>query len=155
MSQFLPANIFSTDSLISSIDISYSKLNDLLSNGQWQDADLETKELMLRVVEQVDYLPSELIDTFPCEDLKIIDQLWTHYSSGNFGFSVQVEILEKVNGDWDSFNDLVGWRGQSKNDRIYNLNAPTGHLPSSAIRLVGNGAKAKIKLLKRAEMCTL
>ncbi|WP_271253542.1 GUN4 domain-containing protein [Pseudanabaena sp. Chao 1811] len=155
MSQGLPANIFSTDSLISSTGISYSRLNDLLSNGKWQDADLETKELMLRVVEQVDFLPSGLIDTFPCEDLKIIDQLWTYYSSGRFGFSTQVAILRDVESDWDSFGDRVGWRGQSKNDRIYSLNAPKGHLPSSANRLAGKGAKARMQLLKRAEICRL
>ncbi|ELS34479.1 MULTISPECIES: GUN4 domain-containing protein [Pseudanabaena] len=159
MSQFLPANIFSTDSLISSIDISYSKLNDLLSKGQWQDADLETKELMLRVVGEVNYLPSELIDTFPCDDLEIIDQLWTHYSEGRFGFSIQVKILKEVEEIWDSFGDRVGWRvnqvWQSKNDRIYDLNAPKGHLPSAAIRAAGKGAKTRMQVLKRAEICRL
>jgi dsRNA-specific ribonuclease len=148
--------IFVTESLISSTGIDYSQLDALLSTGRWQAADLETKEVMLRVIGRVDFLPRELIEEFPCEDLSIIDRLWRHYSRDRFGFSIQVEILNEVGGNWNNFGDRVGWRidgiWQPKDDRCYDLQAPAGHLPSAAIRAAGKG-KARTLILSRLEGC--
>jgi GUN4-like len=80
-----------------------------------------------------------------------IDRLWVHYSGGRFGFSVQVEILQEVHEDWAAFSDRVGWQGQAKGDRIYDLEAPTGHLPSAAIQAAGQG-KARMRILQRFAM---
>lgn len=152
----LTEKMFSTDPLISATGIDYSQLDALLSTGKWQAADLETKEVMLRVIGRVDFLPKELIEEFPCEDLSIIDRLWRHYSRERFGFSIQVEILNEVGGNWDNFGDRVGWRidgiWQPKDDRRYDLQAPAGHLPSAAIRAAGNG-KARTLILSRLEGC--
>lgn len=148
--------IFITEPLISATDTDYSQLDALLSTGKWQAADLETREVMLRVIGRVDFLPRELIEEFPCEDLSIIDRLWRHYSRDRFGFSIQVEILNEVGGNWDNFGDRVGWRidgiWQPKDDRRYDLQAPAGHLPSAAIRAAGNG-KARTLILSRLEGC--
>lgn len=152
----LTEKMFGTDPLISATGIDYSQLDALLSTGKWQAADLETKEVMLRVIGRVDFLPKELIEEFPCEDLSIIDRLWRHYSRDRFGFSIQVEILNEVGGNWDNFGDRVGWRidgiWQPKDDRRYDLQAPAGHLPSAAIRAAGNG-KARTLILSRLEGC--
>lgn len=157
--QVLPRESFGDESLNSAMSADYSELQALLSTGQWQAADQETKEVMLRVVGQVEFLPKELIEQFPCNDLKTIDQLWVHYSGGHFGFSVQSCILKEVGGDWDKFGDRIGWRvndiWQPKDDRIYNLQAPEGHLPSAAIRAAGKGAKARRQILNRVEVCEL
>lgn len=40
-------------------------------------------------------LQPEDIKKFPCSSLKAIDQLWTQYSGGYFGFSVQSRIYEE------------------------------------------------------------
>jgi GUN4-like len=153
----LTEKIFVTESLISSTGIDYSQLDALLSTGRWQAADLETKEVMLRVMGRVDFLPRELIEEFPCEDLSIIDRLWRHYSRDRFGFSIQVEILNEVGGNWNNFGDRVGWRidgiWQPKDDRCYDLQAPAGHLPSAAIRAAGKGSKARTLILSRLEGC--
>jgi dsRNA-specific ribonuclease len=152
----LTEKIFVTEPLISATGIDYSQLDALLSTGKWQAADLETREVMLRVIGRVDFLPRELIEEFPCEDLSIIDRLWRHYSRDRFGFSIQVEILNEVGGNWDNFGDRVGWRidgiWQPKDDRRYDLQAPAGHLPSAAIRAAGNG-KARTLILSRLEGC--
>jgi len=157
--QVLAQENFTADSLISAVGTDYGKLHALLSTGQWQAADQETKEVMLRVVGQVDFLPKELIDQFPCEDLRTIDQLWVSYSSGRFGFSVQVKILKEVGGDWARFGDRIGWRvngaWQPKDNRLHNLQAPEGHLPSAALRAAGKGAKARMQILNRIEVCGL
>lgn len=152
----LAEKIFVTESLISPTGMDYSQLNALLSTGRWQAADLETKEVMLQVIGRVDFLPRELIEEFPCEDLRIIDRLWRHYSRDRFGFSLQVEILNEVGGNWNNFGDRVGWRidgiWQPKDDRRYDLQAPAGHLPSAAIRAAGHG-KARTLILSRLEGC--
>jgi dsRNA-specific ribonuclease len=147
------AEILSEDCLISEAGVDYQKLHFLLREGSWQAADLETKEAMLRAFGRTDYLPKELIDEFPDEDLAIIDRLWSHYSGDRFGFGVQVGILEKVDYDWTAFCDRVGWRingvWQPKGDRLYDLEAPVGHLPSAAIRAAGNGAVVRMRILNR------
>jgi dsRNA-specific ribonuclease len=159
ITQVVPGEDLRAESLSSSISTDYSELQALLSTGQWQAADQETKEVMLRVVGQVEFLPKELIDQFPCEDLKTIDQLWVHYSGGRFGFSVQAKTLKEVGGDWDRFSDRIGWRvngvWQPKDNRLYNLQAPEGHLPSAALRAAGKGAKARAQILNRVEVCRL
>jgi len=157
--QVLAGEITNAELLISPVGVDYSNLNNLLSRGQWQDADLETKEVMLRVIGRDDYLPGGAVDEFSCEDLAIIDLLWIHHSGNRFGFSVQVRILQEVKEDWDSFGDRVGWRvnqvWRQKGDRVYDLQAPKGHLPSSAIRSVGKGANARTRILKRFAACEL
>ncbi len=145
--------MLSQDCLISEAGVDYQNLHSLLREGSWQAADQETKEAMLRVFGRTDYLPKELIDEFPYEDLAIIDRLWSYYSGNLFGFGVQVEILEKVDDDWTAFCDQVGWRvngvWQPKGDRLYDLEAPVGHLPSAAIRAAGNGAAVRMRVLNR------
>ena len=157
--QVLAGEIINAELLISPVGVDYSNLNNLLSQGQWQDADLETKEVMLQVIGRDDYLPGGAIDEFSCEDLGIIGLLWIHHSGRRFGFSVQVRILQEVKEDWDSFGDRVGWRvnqvWRQKGDRVYDLQAPKGHLPSSAIRAVGKGANARTRILKRFADCEL
>lgn len=147
------------ESLGATVGADYRKLEAFLSQGQWQDADLETREMLLQVIGRVDYLPGPAIDTFDCEALQAIDQLWVHYSEGRFGFSVQVKLLQAVEADWDRFGDLVGWRinqiWQPGDNRRYSLQAPEGHLPSAAIRAAGNGPKARKRILNRFEVCAL
>lgn len=159
ITQVLPGEDLRAESLSSSASTDYSELQALLSTGQWQAADQETKEVMLRVVGQVEFLPKELIEQFPCEDLQTIDQLWVRYSGGRFGFSVQAKILKEVGGDWDRFGDRIGWRvngvWQPKDNRLYSLQAPEGHLPSAALRAAGKGAKARAQILNRVEVCRL
>lgn len=84
--------------LRSKAGVNYTKLRNLLAKGKWQEADAETKELMLKVTgrEQEGLLDRKASQEFPCEDLFIIDSLWVKYSRGRFGFSVQKRILESL-----------------------------------------------------------
>ncbi len=41
-------------------------------------------------------LEPQEINRFPCDILNKIDQLWTTYSNGHFGFSVQMSIYEEI-----------------------------------------------------------
>ncbi|MEA5579121.1 GUN4 domain-containing protein [Anabaena sp. UHCC 0451] len=78
----------------------YHQLAYYLAAGMWEEADNETLKVMLEVAgrEKQGYLEIEDIEKFPCEDLRIIDQLWVNYSNGHFGFSVQKQIYLEVGG---------------------------------------------------------
>ena len=45
------------------------------------------------------------------QDMLTIDRLWTAYSKGKFGFSVQKEIWNSkaVKGDFPKFVNAIGW----------------------------------------------
>jgi hypothetical protein len=162
-------------SLISkSTGVNYTRLRDLLAAGQWKEADRETKVVMDSGV-----LGMERIDEFPCEDLRIINQLWLHYSNGKFGFSVQKEIYESLGGKrsseltfeayeeaWEKFYNHVGWkRGGSwlekYSDLTFNLElAPKAHLPRLWFRggglggLIGRGSEEEL-ITTRFKTCNL
>lgn len=112
------------------------------------------------------------IDNFPCEDLRIIDQLWVKYSDGRFGFSVQKDIYKKEGGTreydekiWKAFGDKVGWREQGNwlsYDKLnWALKAPvrTGHLPGPLTCWVGirvpREGHWRGHLFSRAKTCNL
>ncbi len=89
--------------------IDYRSLDGLLKAQKWLEADDETLRVMLRAAraETQGYLDSEDFERFPCEDLRIINQLWLHNSDGKFGFSVQKEIYESLGGI--EYVARVGW----------------------------------------------
>ena len=96
--------------LLSAKGIDYSELEKLLKAKEWRKADELTAKIMFKVAhrEKERYLNEDSIKTFPCEDLRTIDQLWVHYSGGKFGFSVQKKLWLKCGGKISHYNrDLV------------------------------------------------
>jgi hypothetical protein len=91
------ANLFATPSqtqqetFSSAAGIDYTRLNRLLSEGHWQQANQETWDLLCQALakNKGSYLSSEEINRLPCQDLQTIDRLWQKHSEGRFGFSVQ------------------------------------------------------------------
>ncbi len=89
--------------LRSAIGVDYTKLNDLLSDGySWREAESETLSVMLKASGSEDPYVGDM-EKFPYEDLTIIDQLWTKYSYGRFGFGVQKQIWLEIGGSLDSY----------------------------------------------------
>ncbi|MFM6910861.1 MAG: GUN4 domain-containing protein, partial [Dolichospermum sp.] len=128
--------------LKSDVGMDYNKLRDLLKAEKWQEADEETRRVMLAVanLEEESWLDNEHIDNFPCADLRTIDQLWVKYSNGRFGFSVQKRIYQGLGGTrqynqdiWDKFAIRVGWLKRGSwlyyKDITFDKKAPEGHLP--------------------------
>ena len=131
--------------------VSFQRLESLLKAGKWRDADLETRNLMLKLTkrEQEEWLILKDVTNFPRQELRKMDQLWVKYSKGKFGFSVQKQIWLDLGGkdgnwnDWDTFQRLgsrIGWRKNgyiddwsSKND--FSTKALPGHLPSGVFKL--------------------
>ena len=76
----------------------YTKLVSYLAADKWEKADRETALVMLQIAkkERKGELNTESIKTLPCSCLRIIDQLWMHYSNGHYGLGVQVSIWESL-----------------------------------------------------------
>ncbi|BAZ18688.1 GUN4 domain protein (plasmid) [Calothrix sp. NIES-4071] len=116
----------------------YKTLSDCLENGQWETANQISRSLMQPA------------------DLPILDELWTKFSHGRFGLSVQSKIWRSIDcliaappdynyaacwesGDSDvqferveNFAQQVGWlnsNGLWYMNLDFSLNAPYGHLP--------------------------
>lgn len=147
--------------LISARGVDYRKLRDLLAAGQWKEADEETASRMLEVVGQTgrNYLLAKELETFPCEDLHTLDQLWVHYSEGHFGFSVQNRIWQSVNNDKDEFGEQVGWYVNDNwliyEDLTFTLNATQGHLPYGSWRLCKWAVGGVSRLFLRLKICKI
>ncbi len=125
--------------------VDYTRLEELLEARKFEKADRETSRAMLQAAgrEKEGWLSKEDMNSFSCQDLRLIDQLWLHYSGGQFGFSIQKEIYESLGGTkesyvhlWQEFSTQVGWRRAGSeggwitySDLPFNLNAPRGQLP--------------------------
>jgi hypothetical protein len=152
--------------LESEVGINYTSLRDLLAAGKWKEADGKTYRLVIKAAnrEEEGYLYSDDWLNFPCKDLRTIDQLWVQYSNSRFGFSIQKQIWESLEGnpdaDWkrDKLYEVVGWRKKgelawlSYNELTYNPDkAPPGHLPA----LGGGRFVAWCSVFSRAKTCNL
>jgi hypothetical protein len=127
------------DDLSSECNVNYTRLRDLLKAQQWQEANQETKRVMLQVAgcEKEGWLDSNAIDCFPVTDIRTIDQLWVKYSNSRFGFSIQKKIFRQVKQQEQEFMQKVNWTQASlkggifleENHLNFTLEAPEGHLP--------------------------
>ncbi len=150
--QILDAVLPIGEQLASASGVRYSRLAQLLQLRQWREADEETALKFLEASRKVDALDVEDIWNFPCDDLRIIDRLWTEASDGRFGLSVQARLWLGL-GPLPSYNlhdeylkrtqrfmELIEWSdpevpryddGAIK--LIWNLSAPQGHLPGALV----------------------
>ena len=133
----------------------YDALHQQLANQEWFYADRETVRLIADIagVSDLEELSPRDIRAFPCGELQVIDRLWTTYSNGRFGFSVQMQVYQDLGGNAESLieenQDLVerwgaqlGWRSgvSEQNPRgnrwrkcdelTFSLEAPKGCHPS-------------------------
>lgn len=148
--------------LNSEVGIDYTNLMNLLASGNWQKANEETWQLMLKAGDRAEkgWLSVEELEYFPRTDLATINWLWEHYSYSRFGLGIQQQIWESVETDYSTFCDRVGWRiGENwlyYDELNFSLDAAEGHLPAIAWRKracygVGNStAQESLEALFRA-----
>ena len=124
----------------------YQNLQQYLADANWFEADKETIRLILDVMgKEIEELTPEDIQHFPCKDLMAIDGLWLKYSENRFGFSPQLEVYQKVGGNFqttieqnqqivETWGEILGWRKQGRwlpcKELDFSLNAPQGCHPS-------------------------
>ena len=138
------------DALITIADTHrYGKLRDLLEAGKWKEADLETTKVMIEIAGQINIedITPDKIETFPCNAIMVIEQLWQKYSNKRFGFSVQLRLYQSLGGNIDAIRaqkneflqrtgEKIGWHKKEGkrieyDDFDFSLNAPEGGLPGN------------------------
>jgi serine/threonine protein kinase len=91
----------------------YTQLETYLKQRDWEAADHETYEVMLKVAgpisEEQGSLDLEEGESFPCGDLQKIDTLWSQASLGRLGFSKQKEIFASVKEKGDKYLEKIQW----------------------------------------------
>ena len=111
----------------------YSSLHSALRQKNWRDADELTKDLIFQLGggeysdrDETYWLGSDWTQQIPNADLQVLDLLWTTYSEGRFGFSVQKRIFLECGGQtgdrteqevWERFNAQVGWKLEDDDPR--------------------------------------
>jgi len=129
------------------LGVDYTTLRDLLKQGEWELADNEHRRLLTVLggedSEERGWVYFTEARQFPVTDLKTIDNLWTHFSDGRFGFSVQRKLWVGQRRQWAKFFKAIDWMDAEKNDAyrkwpeefIWKKEAAKGHMPlTSALR---------------------
>ncbi len=141
-------------------NLRYSSLHGALRQKDWRDADELTKDLIFQLGggeysdrDETYWLSSNWAQQIPNADLQVLDRLWTVYSEGRFGFSVQKRIFLECGGQtgnrteqeaWERFDAQVGWKLEDDDPRqeiirllrfkvpqnqVFHRNAPGGYFP--------------------------
>lgn len=124
------------DPLKSAVGVDYTKLQTLLAQKRWKQADQETWLVLCAALKKSKkaYIHAKDLENLPCEDLKTINHLWVKYSNGRFGFSIQNQIYQQTERDYGEFCQQVGWLTYNPHDPDYGIeyktSAPIGHLPT-------------------------
>jgi serine/threonine protein kinase len=110
----------------------YKNLRDILISGDFRAANKETQEKLCMITSRQNegWLRPSDIKNIPLIDLNNIDRLWVKYSQGRFGFSIQKEIWEAIQSDWDKFTLIVGWKKYNGGYKHQHNDAPVGYFPA-------------------------
>lgn len=154
------------------LEVKYDRLQSYLSQKNWQAADAETYNLMLKLAGEQSYMdgtyhPNELENYSTCTGIVLIDRLWSNASQGRLGFTAQKKVFEAEGKEWQKMYAKVGWRSltgewlvNTRYNRSYKRweyqegytpsfqNPPVGHLPVG-IREIGQQSLGKNALLQR------
>ncbi|MFM7406445.1 MAG: GUN4 domain-containing protein [Cuspidothrix sp.] len=117
------------------------RLEELLSQGNWKEADQETKSLLFAMTQSSNTINEKGISRLSCTSLSRINQMWKTNSQGRFGFTVQAQKWKNLFGNkfeptdqnFADFATELGWLYRGRyiyNEEInYSKDAPIGHLP--------------------------
>ncbi|WP_013321709.1 GUN4 domain-containing protein [Gloeothece verrucosa] len=145
-------------------NIDYGLLDKLLAAQQWEQGELETASLMLKLIDKTYWWEINSYDfqKVSPQALCKINTLWLQYSDGRFGFSVQKNIWEYLASQFNyesekQFGELLGWRKGgywlSGTDLIFDLSAPMGHLPGWGLLIFWLGLPVANAFLERLCNC--
>ena len=157
---------------VSSTGINYKLLQQFLETQDWRRADEQTMNRLVQIANRAgsgdptrNWLNSGDVDSLFCDDLRVINQLWSESTDNRLSFATQARLWRSVGGTIDTknvaletrerFSRVVGWQEAavtpvSLNWLYQNIaNVPLeeiqeGHLPSAIGQyegdiLVGNG----------------
>ena len=122
----------------SSAGIDYSELQALLLNEDFEEADRRTSAILRDLAGPAavrrGYVYFSEVPPMPGMDLVSLDRLWTVYSQGRFGFSMQARLLDGLDGNYVKLWPRIGWKIDGVWTRYpraftWSLKAPEGHMP--------------------------
>ncbi len=122
----------------SDIEINYEDLQLMLVEQKFEEADRLTssylRKLAGKLAEKRGYVFYSEVNNMSGKDLQTIDRLWTIYSTGKFGFSIQAKILKSVGKKYELLWPKIGWKKEGLWTRYpgsfcWSLKAPDGHMP--------------------------
>ena len=128
-------NYFNT---YSDVEINYEHLQLMLVEQKFEEADRLTssylRKLAGKLAEKRGYVFYSEVKNMSGIDLQTIDRLWTVYSTGRFGFSIQAKILKSVGKKYELLWPKIGWKNEGiwtryPNSFCWSLKAPDGHMP--------------------------
>ncbi len=135
--QYFPTGVIP---LKSDVGVDYSRLQELLAQQEFQQADKLNNEKLCElagdVAMQRKWVYFTDVDRFPITDLHTINALWLVHSEGKFGYSVQREIWLGSGKIWEKLWTKLDWKNGNTWTRYpqeftWDLSAPRGHLPLS------------------------
>jgi len=118
--------------------INYAPLQDFLIKEDFEQADRLTssflRELAGESAVQRGYVYYSEVKSMTDVDLLTIDRLWTAYSRGKFGFTVQSRLLKSLGGRYELLWPRIGWKKEGVWTRYpksftWDIKAPEGHMP--------------------------
>lgn len=126
--------------LTSEKKVDFSDLQQLLINQKYQEADALTRvklcELVGETAIQRKWVYFTEIEKISIADLQLIDLLWQVYSEGKFGYKMQRQMWLSLGKNYTQLWEKLKWKSGNKwtkypQEFIWDLSAPTGHLPLS------------------------
>ncbi|MGF1488777.1 MAG: GUN4 domain-containing protein [Prochloraceae cyanobacterium] len=107
------------------------KLEEHLSQQNWQEADLVTDRILIESIGnelQIDAIESNL----NCQELIEVNQLWKQYSDGEFGFTVQKQIYLETGRELQeySLDNYQDFRDRVENNSAVEAEKPPGYYPT-------------------------
>mmetsp|Transcript_16174 Transcript_16174/g.22562 ORF Transcript_16174/g.22562 Transcript_16174/m.22562 type:complete len:237 (+) Transcript_16174:77-787(+) len=137
--------------LPSDVGMDYVPLATMLATGQLAEADQFTRDALIVLAGSKakgrDFVYFTEVKDIPSTDLATMERLWTKFSKGKFGYSVQKKKWRQSKGDFEQFCRKIGWTTQDgdverkkrwfgASEFTYDVKkAPEGHLPlTSALR---------------------
>ena len=122
----------------SDVEINYEHLQLMLVEQNFEEADRLTssylRKLAGKLAEKRGYVFYSEVKNMSGIDHQTIDRLWTVYSTGRFGFSIQAKILKSVGKKYELLWPKIGWKKEGiwtryPNSFCWSLKAPDGHMP--------------------------
>ena len=122
----------------SAMGLDYGPLQQELLQQNFEEADRITSQCLRELAGDAavkrGYVYFTEVPPMSGVDLVSLDRLWTVYSQGRFGFTVQSQLLSALDGRYERLWPRIGWKCDGVWTRYpsaftWSIEAPEGHMP--------------------------
>ena len=124
--------------VVSAVGVDFTPLQQALLDEEFETADRITSSILRQLAgpaaEARGYVYFSEVPGMAGSDLVSLDRLWTVYSQGRFGFSMQAKLLAGLDGRYERLWPRIGWKLDGTWTRYpgaftWTIEAPEGHMP--------------------------